>query len=424
MTTLLDSAGSRKLAAFLHAYPFLLDILGLILVILSCGLAFRLTRRWVKVLLIPFLLRLSNHPWLDLLIKENPLQKLAHMLPALMAYHLAGLTPVPMAAVKNLALIWLLWAFLALIQDIFDATNSIYSTFEVSRNRPIKGFLQVAKLILFILGLLLSFSLLLNKSPLFFLSGLGALTAVLLLIFKDTILSVVASVQIQTNDMVRIGDWIEMPQYNADGDVIDMALHTVKVQNWDKTITTIPTSKLIEESFKNWRGMQQSGGRRICRNLLIDTQSVRFLGDPDLENLMKVQILKNYLTDRTKEVKDHNDKLGADIAIPINGRRLTNLGTFRAYLKDYLKNHPRIRQDMTLMVRLLEPTAQGIPMQIYCFTNTTVWAEYEGIQSDLFDHILAALPQFGLSIFQNPSGMDFKSLGHMQREVLRAEDSA
>jgi len=254
-------------------------------------------------------------------------------------------------------------------------------------------------------------SLLADQSPVVFLSGLGALTAVLMLVFRDTILSLVASLQIMSNDMIRIGDWVSMPQANADGDVIDIALHTVKVQNWDKTITTIPTYKFISESFKNWRGMSESGGRRIKRPLAIDLSSVRFLTSDEIDRFAKSELLHDYMERKLEELARYAEEkkaLGPDIQ-PLE-RTLTNIGTFRAYVLEYLKSSPKIHKDMTLLVRQLAPTPQGLPIEIYCFTNDTAWAHYEGIQSDIFDHLIAILPEFGLEAFQEPAGRDFARL--------------
>ncbi|NDY43200.1 mechanosensitive ion channel [Dissulfurirhabdus thermomarina] len=295
---------------------------------------------------------------------------------------------------------------LVLLERLLSAADDIYRTYPVSQRRPVKGYIQVLKIFLWVVGGVCTVSLLLGRSPWVFLSGVGALTAVLLFVFRDTILSLVASLEIASNDMVRVGDWIEMPKYHADGDVVEMALHTVKVQNWDKTITTIPTYKLIEESFRNWRGMQEAGGRRIARALYLDQTSVRFC-DPDLlERLRRIQILADYIARKEAELATYNAARGVDASVPVNGRRMTNLGTFRAYVEAYLRHHPRIRQDMTLLVRQLAPTPEGLPLQVYAFTDTTAWAAYEAIQSDIFDHLLAALPEFGLRVFQKPSGHD------------------
>src|SRR6056297_2470098 len=254
-------------------------------------------------------------------------------------------------------------------------------------------------------------SILADRSPVVFLSGLGALTAVLLLVFRDTILSLVASVQIMSNDMIRIGDWVEMPQAHADGDVIDIALHTVKIQNWDKTFTTVPTHKFISESFRNWRGMKESGGRRIKRPLHLDVNSVGFLEEEEIEHLGRYEFLREYMEQKRREITEANGRsLGDDKVLP-ERRRLTNVGTFRAYVLHYLKNHPRIHKDMTLLVRQLQPGPEGLPLEIYCFANDTVWANYEGIQADIFDHMLAILPEFGLRAYQKPAGSDLVRAG-------------
>jgi miniconductance mechanosensitive channel len=262
-----------------------------------------------------------------------------------------------------------------------------------------------------IVGGLLVIAALLDRSPVILLSGFGAMTAVLLLVFKDTLLSLVASVQLTAQDMVRVGDWIEVPQFGADGDVVDVELHTIKVQNWDKTITTIPTHRLISDSFKNWRGMSASGGRRIKRALHIDASSIHFLSEEEIQRYRRFRMLREYLAGKEGELAEYNSQVeSADLAEPdrlVNYRRLTNIGTFRAYAWRYLRQHPRIRQDMTLLVRQLSPGPQGVPIELYCFTNTTAWNEYEDIQADIFDHLLAIVPEFGLRLFQQPAGSEF-----------------
>jgi miniconductance mechanosensitive channel len=235
------------------------------------------------------------------------------------------------------------------------------------------------------------------------------MSAVLMLIFKDTILGFVAGVQLSTNDMLRVGDWIEMPQLNADGDVIDIALHTVKVRNWDKTITTIPSWRLISDSYKNWRGMQETGGRRIKRALYIDASSVHFLDDEEIRRLARLRLLADYLPSKERDVAQWNHGLGKAAALPANRRRLTNLGTFRAYVQAYLDRHPQIHRELSCMVRQLASEAQGIPLELYCFTTTVAWADYEGIQADIFDHLFALLPEFGLALYQQPSGRDVRA---------------
>jgi len=287
--------------------------------------------------------------------------------------------------------------------------NELYERLPTSKNRPIKGFVQVVKILVLCGAAIIMISVLIDESPLLLLSGLGAITAVLLLVFKDTILSLVASVQLTTNDMLRVGDWITMAGMDADGDVIDISLHTVKVQNFDKTITTIPTHRLVSDSYRNWRGMAEAGGRRIKRPLVLDQNSIRFLDDAEVLDLKRFKILKSYLEQKRDEIAKWNAaELEGDDA-PVNARRLTNIGTLRAYIIAYLQWHPRINGNFTLLVRQREPGPQGLPIEIYCFTDTTVWHEYEGIQSDIFDHMLAIVPEFGLRVYQEPTGLDFQN---------------
>ena len=406
------------LQEFFKDNHLVIEFLSIPLTLILCFLAFLASSHMIRKYINPYIKAVPKHRFLNLILDENPLHKLAHILPGLLLYHVGGLTPIPNLLLQNMATIWIGWALMVVMMDFMDGALSIYNTFEVSRDKPLKVFAQVLKLILWGVGIILTLSLLLNQSPIYLLSGLGALTAVLMLIFKDTIMSIVASLQIQAHDMIRIGDWIEMPKFYADGDVIDIALHTVKVQNWDKTITTIPMQKFIEESFRNWRGMTQSGGRRICRNLRLDAASVRFLDQELLEKLKKVHLLKDYLQTRQEEIDQYNKNNSVDQSCVVNGRRMTNLGTFRAYILSYLKNSPRINQDMTMIVRQMEPTSEGVPLQIYCFTSTTAWVPYEGIQSDLFDHLLAVAPEFGLRVFQNPSGNDIQNIGHELRNHI------
>jgi miniconductance mechanosensitive channel len=298
------------------------------------------------------------------------------------------------------------WAVLTValaVSHALDAANELYERRPDARNKPIKGYLQVVKIVVFAAaGLVIVAELLgLKLGPM--VAGLGAATAVLMLVFQDTILSLVASVQISGDGRVRLGDWIEMPSQNADGDVIDIALHTITVQNFDKTITTIPTKKLVTESFKNWRGMQEAGGRRIKRALYLDQHSVGFLDAAALQRLEQFAVLGDYLREKQAELTQWNTQLQAQGVAAVNARRVTNLGTFRAYVERYLRQHPGIHTDMTLLVRQLQPTTEGLPLEVYCFTRTTAWAGYEGIQSDVFDHLLAILPAFGLRVFQASS---------------------
>ncbi len=286
--------------------------------------------------------------------------------------------------------------------------NEVYSTLEVSRNRPIKGFIQILLVLIYFVAMILIIAILSDRSPWFFISGLGAMTAVILLIFRDTILSFVAGIQLISNNLLQVGDWIEMPQFNADGDVIDIALNAVKVQNWDKTITIIPTHKFLENSFKNWRGMQQSGGRRIKRAVHVDVSSIRFLTDEEITTFENFLLLKDYIKQKKIELEEYNKQFAP--GLDVNARRLTNVGTFRAYLVNYLQQHPMIHQNMTLLVRQLAPAENGLPIEIYVFVNDVRWAVYEQTQADIFDHVLAISSKFGLRIHQSPSGYDFRHL--------------
>ncbi|PTX01397.1 mechanosensitive ion channel protein MscS [Achromobacter mucicolens] len=299
---------------------------------------------------------------------------------------------------------------------VLSAWQDTYSATTRAQTRSIKGYIQIGKLILMAVCTVLVLSILIDRSPLWMISGLGALSAVLLLVFKDTLLSLVASTQLTSNDMLRIGDWIEMPQCNADGFVKDIALHTVKVQNWDNTVTTVPTYKLFSESYRNYRHMFESGGRRIKRTIRIDAASVRFLTDDEAQRLMKFRLLHDYLQSKTQDIVQANQTLGELASVPANRRRLTNIGTLRAYALAYLKQNPEIRQDMAMMVRMMEPTSEGIPVEVYCFTAVTAWVEYERIQGDVFDHLLAILPELGLRLYQQPSGADIGAMGGYLRD--------
>ncbi|MCP1634704.1 mechanosensitive ion channel family protein [Kerstersia gyiorum] len=320
--------------------------------------------------------------------------------------------------VSRLALILAIVFFFQALRNFLSALQDTYAATTRAQTRSIKGYIELGKIALLAICFVLVISILVNRSPVILISGLGALSAVLLLVFKDTLLSLVASTQLTSNDMLRIGDWIEMPQAGADGFVIDIALHTVKVQNWDKTVTTIPTYKLFSESYRNWRQMFESGGRRIKRTLRINASSVRFLSDEEHHRFQSFNLLKDYLKEKDKEISRFNEQLEEGSGNAVNRRRLTNLGTFRAYAKAYIQANKEIRKDMLLLVRMMEPTAEGIPVEVYCFTNNTAWVEYERIQGDIFDHLLAILPEFDLQLYQAPSGADLLQLG--PREAARA----
>jgi miniconductance mechanosensitive channel len=316
----------------------------------------------------------------------------------------------------------LVLAVLRIIGKVLDATLIIYRSLERAKAHPIKGYIQLAKILVNMTGVILLISILIQKSPIYLLSGLGAMTAVLMLIFKDTLLSLVASMQITTQKLIRVGDWIEVASYKADGDVVDVALHTITVQNWDKTLVTIPTSQLINDGFKNWRGMSDSGGRRIKRHLLFDMRSVRFLETDELESLKKVQLLGPYLEERLGQIQSWNEQNEVDLDNVVNGRRLTNLGCFREYLQRYLEKHPMIHKpgSMTFLVRQLQPSDKGIGIELYVFTRDTRWVNYEGIQADIFDHILAVVGTFDLRLFQSPTDASLeRGLSEMASENLK-----
>ncbi len=308
-----------------------------------------------------------------------------------------------------------LWVLLYALLSLFallDTLEDIVLSTPYGRRFPLRGIFQSIKLISALVTIIFAISLLIGKSPVILFSSLGAMTAVLLLIFKDPIMGLVAGIQLSANDMLAVGDWLEMPKYGADGDVIDISLTTVKVRNWDKTITTIPAYSLISDSFKNWRGMTEAGGRRIKRAVNIDATSVKFLDEAALKRLRRAQLLTDYIENKVRELTEYNKENNIDPESPVNGRKLTNIGTFRAYLTAYLRAHKKIHQEnMTLMVRQLEPGANGIPMEIYAFSNDINWVAYEGIQADIFDHVFAVIPEFGLRIHQTPTGYDLQQIG-------------
>ena len=398
--------------AWLERHPRSYTLLSLAALGLLAWLANWLTRH----ILLRGLRRLVSFTTLARDPDLSPLKvidRLAHIVPALvlnLGIKLVPDLPDPLVTVvENVCGAFIVLTLALALAAALNLGNALYQRRPDAHQRPIKGYIQVAKIIVYGVTAILVIASLIDRSPLILLSGLGAMAAVLM-IFQDTLLSLVASVQLSSNDMVRVGDWIEMPSQNADGDVIDIALHTVKVQNFDKTITTIPTKKLISDSFRNWRGMQESGGRRIKRSLYLDQQSIRFLTDAERHRLDRFALLDGYLPAKEAELEAWNASLPGGERDVVNRRRVTNIGTFRAYVERYLRRHPGIHQGMTLMVRQLAPTSDGLPLELYCFTNTTAWLAYEGIQSDIFDHLLAILPEFGLRVFQHPSGADMRAM--------------
>jgi miniconductance mechanosensitive channel len=398
--------------AGLNDYPYLQTLIGLALLAALAVVVNWLTQH-VLLRIVRRALSLSLKDEAELFFREV-IARLANVAPAIVVYQAVLVVPhLPEAAetvVRNVAAAFMILTVILAITGALNLVNALYSRRPESRQRPIKGYIQVGKIVLYAAAAILVVATLLDRSPLLLISGLGAMAAVLLLVFKDTILSLVASVQLTSNDMIRVGDWIEMPQLNANGDVIDLALHTVKIQNFDKTITTIPTWRLINESFVNWRGMQESGGRRIMRAILLDQTAIRFLTPEEREGLKRFALLDVYLGQKDKELEAWNESLVKSGRDPVNTRRLTNVGTFRAYVQAYLKVHPGIAKEKTLMVRQRDPTPEGLPLEIYAFANTVVWEDYEAIQSDIFDHVLSILPEFDLRLFQAPTGRDMRGL--------------
>lgn len=345
----------------------------------------------------------------DILIQNGFLNRISYAIPLLIIYNFSTSFYDTSHLFSRLVVISLLLVFLLSINSFITSINDIYSSSRYANRLSIKSYLQVLKLIINLLGVVTIIAVLSGQSPFYLLSGIGALTAVLVLVFKDTLLSFVSSIQISSNDLFKVGDWVEAPQFGADGDVIDIALHTVKIQNWDKTISIIPTHKLIDSSFKNWRGMSESGGRRIKRSINIDMNSIKFCDSQMLNRFYSFNSISDYIDTKLNEINKHNASLDGEGSL-VNGRSLTNIGTYRAYIKAYLRNHPDIHKDLTFLVRQLSPGPDGLPIEIYVFSSQTNWIEYESIQSDIFDHLLAIAAEFNLKVFQNPTGNDFRNV--------------
>ncbi len=392
----------------------LVALVDLAIVVLTATVVYYCVR-WALVRAVRRFARSTQTHWDDELVKAGVFKRLAHIAPAFVVYYGMGfLTALPEQVgdgIKRVSVAFMILVGAMALSSFLRAVEAIYDSHPEYRERPIKGYLQVASIVIFLIAGLLVLAALMNRSPWIFVSGIGAMTAILLLIFRDTILSLVASIQIASNDMIRVGDWVEMPDLGADGDVIEVALHTVKVQNWDKTITTIPTHRLISDSFKNWRGMSLSGGRRIKRSIAIDLQTIRFLNEEEIAQFENWALLRDYIREKQEELAAANAADGLDPEVPANLRHLTNIGTFRAWIWATLRNHPMIHQSgHTLLVRQLAPGPEGVPIEIYCFSKDTAWVAYEDIQADLFDRILAMVPEFGLKVFQSPAGSDFRRI--------------
>ena len=381
-----------------------------LLVVLALAALSNVVTRQVLVRWIGGLIRTTRTKADDVLLQRNVLRRLALLAPVIVLYYGADALPGDLGMVRQVVSATMLLVLLMVTGAVINAFQDLSGDFASASEVPIKSYAQIVKLVVYILGGLMTVAVLTGRSPWVLMSGIGALMAVIILVFRDTILNIVASITITANRLVRVGDWIEAPAFGADGDVIDIALHTVKIQNWDKTITTIPTYKLVETSFKNWRGMSESGGRRIKRAIYIDMNTIKLCDTQMLERFERFELLAEGLRQRRAEVERYNAEHVTDMKELINGRRLTNVGTLRAYIIAYLRQHPRIHQDLTFLVRQLAPTSNGLPIEIYVFTRDIEWVKYEEIQADIFDHLLAVMPMFDLRIFQEPTGADFTAL--------------
>jgi miniconductance mechanosensitive channel len=406
------ASGFDAISAWFTEHPVVALLGGLVTVVVLAYVVDKLTKRVLSAT-VGRVIQRTSFTWDDTLARHRVFDRLAHLPPAIAIYYgvqaVPGLPPGVITVLQQAALAAMVLVAVFALGAALSAGSDIYDTSPLADGRPIKGYVQVAKIALYLLGAVIAIATLTGRQVFLLLSGLGAMTAVLLFVFRDTLLSFVASIQIASYDLMRVGDWIEMPQYNADGDVVDIGLHSIKVQNWDKTITTIPTHKFLSDAFKNWRSMSEAGGRRIKRALHLDMHSIRFLDDTEIDRFEQFVLLRDYIQAKKKELADFNASVEHTDGAVANARHLTNVGTFRVYVVEYLRQHPKIHPDLTLMVRQLNPTPQGLPMEIYVFSNDTNWVPYEGIQADIFDHVIAIVPEFGLRVYQQPSGHDLQT---------------
>lgn len=397
---------------FLEMYAKLTAVLITFLALIFIAVIVHWITKKIVILVIHRLVENTKTDWDDYLLKRKVFQSLSHVTSAMVFYYSANFSEIPEVTkiITNFTSIYFVIIFVRTISGILKASNDIYLTTPYSANRSIKGYIQLVMIFVYFIAVIFIIAVIFDKSPLVLLTGLGAIAAVLLLVFKDTILGFVASIQLSANKMLKPGDWIEMPKHGANGTVIDISLNTVKVQNFDKTIITIPTYSLVSESFQNWAGMEESEGRRIKRSINIDMKSVRFCDGPMLDKFQRFMLISDYVKNKHEEIREFNRKLGIDDEMYPNGRRMSNLGVFRKYLEVYLKNNPNINLDMTFLVRQLQPSETGLPIEIYVFSKNKNWGDYESIQADIFDHILAIIPEFDLRIFQSPTGHDIQDL--------------
>ncbi len=402
----------QKITMLWERFPVLREVILLIPVLIISYLIFVVARRIGLKVARKFASRTRTHLD-DVLIENKVLHNLSLFIPLLLIKNFTFLTPLFAGVLNTIVDLLLVLVTARTLASVLMAANSYYELKPRARRRPIKSYLQIVVIVVYLVALIVAVGILTHQPPWMLLSGLGAMTAIILLIFRDTILSFVAGIQINMYDLLHVGDWIEMPQFGADGDVVDIALHTIKVQNWDKSFTIIPTYKILDNSFRNWRGMEQAGGRRIKRAIYIDQNSIKFCDQEMIERFRKIQLIRDYVDRKMAELEAYNREHNIDESVKVNGRRMTNIGTFRVYAAEYIKHHPAINQNLTKMVRQLAPGPNGLPIEIYAFTNDIRWERYEAIQADIFDHLLAVVPEFELRIFQNPSGKDFVQLGQV-----------
>jgi miniconductance mechanosensitive channel len=400
---------TTQLQQWISENPVLTQTLTYVGVLLLVVISYLVANRLVGRALIYFAGQ-TESKYDDIVINRIKPARISLYAPLFVIYYFAYLIPAAEEYIQKGVLFIVLWLSVLTFNALLDAINDIYESQRSFSGTAIAGYLDLIKIVAYAVGIILSISLFTGESPIALLAGLGAIMAVLLLVFRDTILALVASVQISSNDLVREGDWLEVPTYNADGDVIEINLHQIKVQNWDKTISVVPTYKLLDSSYKNWRGMSESGGRRIKRAIYIDLHSIRFCDSEMLEEFKRFDLVRDYIENELSKYRQRYEARDRDMSDPVNAPRLTNVGVYRAYIEAYLKNHPDIRKDMTLLVRQLAPVPTGLPIEIYLFTTTIDWIEYESIQAEIFDHLLAVLPEFNLRVFQNRVGGEFKIL--------------
>ncbi|MCH8567654.1 MAG: mechanosensitive ion channel family protein [Balneolales bacterium] len=385
-----------------------------LLFLFSMAAIFQLIIRYWIIKVLTKLDEKTTSEWYEVILKKKLPQRALFAIPLLIIYlgisFVPDLSPVIEDFISRITSALMIFVVARVLDSLLTSVNELYQKLPRAHLRPIKSYIQLGNLLIYMLAIIFMVASLSDQSPWMFLSGIGAITAILLIVFRDTLLSLVASVQLTNNDLIRIGDWIEMPNFGADGDVIDISLNNVRVQNFDKTITVIPTHKFLEHSFRNWRGMQESGGRRIMRSIHVDIHTIRFLSYSEIQRLRQSHLIKDYIDKKLADVNSYNDKyLKDNTSMLTNSRWLTNIGTFRAYIIEYLRKHPKANTNLLMLIRQLEPTDKGIPLQIYVFTNTVVWAEYEAIQADIFDHLFSVISEFGLKAYQQPSGADLRS---------------